>query len=163
VKEYKIFFFQFLEGSLGLALVVGVGESGGSGNDDDFQSGISSYAAYEVYGRYDTSAFDLRIKLHQCFHGRAVATAPRPDTVSRPFATGCFCLVERVLCQQLLAFYNQVVYQIGRLFGCHPPLFCRVVAPVPLFGFHEQGVPFFIRVVVWGGADNMLAGIFDDQ
>ena len=64
VYEDEVVSVQGVDGSLCLALVVGVGKTGGSRNFDDAQSGIFADALYEVDGRDDCTALDLRILLH---------------------------------------------------------------------------------------------------
>ena len=50
VVEEKLRFAQGINCSLCLALVVGVGEAGGTGNFNDIQASVATYALYEVDG-----------------------------------------------------------------------------------------------------------------
>ena len=68
MNEYEIIMLQCLDGCLGLAFVVGVGQTCGTWDLINLLSCIVTYTANEVYGRDDSTTFDLRILLHQRFH-----------------------------------------------------------------------------------------------
>ena len=59
VQEHKVFFTQCIEGSRGLAFVVGVVEAGGSLDLDYVQTGIMADAFDEVDGRDDAARLHL--------------------------------------------------------------------------------------------------------
>ena len=114
--EYEVVLLQGVDGSLGLTLIVGVGQTCCAFYLDDTQSSIVADAADKVDGRDDGTRLHLRILGHQRLHRGPIAATPGPDAVGLALAALCPLDVEWVLGQQFLRFQDQFVQEVGCFF-----------------------------------------------
>ena len=161
MQEHEVVVTKSFEGCCCLAFIVGVGQSGSTFNDDVLQSGIVAYSSDEIHGRNDVAALYLWEHLRQGLHGRAVATAPRPDAVGGVLALCLALAVERVLSQQLLRLQDEVVDQVCCLL-CRHAVTVFLVGPA-LFGFYEQRSPLLVGMVVRRSTLNVLVAVLYDE
>ena len=112
MEIHEIFLFQFLQGCLRFAFVVGIIKAGCSFHCNHFKSCINTYAANQIYRRNHRPASD-RKHLAQRLHLRTISRRPRPNAVCGIFAFGNTFFVDRMIGQNLLRSEYQSVEGFG--------------------------------------------------
>ena len=162
MDKHKVIVLEGINSCLRLAFVVGVGQTCGARYFDDAQTCIAANALNEVDSRNDSTALNLRILLHQRLHRRTVTATPRPDAVSLSFAFSGFGLIVGMLGQQFLGFQNQLVDEVGSLFGREMRGVSGRTTDHRTLWFHKQSAPLLVRMVMGWGTCDVLVATFDD-
>ena len=147
----EVTFLQSLYRGLRLPFVIRVVQTGSPFHVNHLQAGITADAANQVHRRDDGPGMNLRIGHGQRCHGRAVASAPRPNAVGRVTAFLLALQVQGMARQQLLRLQYQAVQQVGRLPGFRH------------FGLHHAVAERRTRHVMRGRAAQPLVSALDDQ
>ena len=164
VQVDEVIGFQRFECGSGLVLIVGVVQAGGTLYLQSPQACIVADAVDQVDGRDDSSFVDLGIFLVQRLHLWTITGAPWPNAVGRVLAFGLALQVDRMVLEQFLRAYYQVVYEGGRLCGCQ---FGTAFGLGDVFrarqGFYHQRTVGLEWNIVGRGTGNALVTALDDQ
>ena len=129
VNIYEIIaIFQSLDSRSRLALVVGVGKTCCTLNNDVAKPRIMADSTNQIHCRNHGTLLNLRIHLRKGKHVRTVTAAPRPDNVSHALATFLACHIERMVLQNLLTLQNQFVQKVGSLLRTHAIVIAQCAA-----------------------------------